>query len=270
MFSKVVALLAFFILITPVFASRSLSIITDKTSLIGNDELTITASASGFTTGETIYIKGAFYQSGSTNYFGYTQSGDTWIKNSTANANQRSIIIDQWDGILKVKSDFDDSGFKGEGDYNLKVAFYYLIGGGSLSSINWSENSITVNLNAPDPTPTPTAVPTATPTPTPVNTNTPTPTPTKTPTPTARATATPTRTPTPTTRPTVSTVTLNASPSAMSSTDILGASSPDIPEASASGITGMPFAIASALIGAGLGILSLVSVWQKRNAILNK
>lgn len=187
-----------------VFAARSMTITSDKTSLFGDEEMTITASASGFTPGETIYIKGAFYQEGSTNYFGYTKNGDAWIKNGDTSTSQRSIVVDSWDGNLSVKSDFADSGYKGEGEYKVKVGFYYTTSGGNLSSVNWTSNNVTVSLNEPDPTPTSTPTPTptpqatATPTPTPVPTKTPTPTPTKTPTPTQTPIPTKQSTPTPT------------------------------------------------------------------------
>jgi hypothetical protein len=90
----------------PVFAARKLTITGDKSSLLGDEELLVTASASGFTDGETVYIKGAFYQTGSTNYFGYTKNNDSWIKNSAQNTSQRAITIGNWDGTLIVKSDF--------------------------------------------------------------------------------------------------------------------------------------------------------------------
>ncbi|MBI5620981.1 hypothetical protein HY949_04325 [Candidatus Gottesmanbacteria bacterium] len=188
-----------------------MTITSDKTSLFGDEEMTITASASGFTPGETIYIKGVLYQEGSTNYFGYSKNGDAWIKTGDSSTNQRLIVIDDWNGSLSVKSDFSDSGYKGEGDYKAKVGFYYTTSGGNLSSVNWSNNSISVLLNEPDPTPTFTPMPTPTPhpsqaptvTPTPTSTKTPTPTPTTKPTATPAPTplVTPSKTPTPTGTP---------------------------------------------------------------------
>ena len=254
MCSKFALVIIFFFITAPVFAARSLSIVADKVSLAGSENLTITASSLGFTDGETIYIKGAFFQSGSTNYFGYTQSGDTWIKNSTTNTSQRSIIIGQWDGTLKIKSDFDDSGFIGEGDYSLKVAFYYLTSGGNLSSVNWSENVLTVNLNEPDPTPTSTPTPANTPTPTSA------PTPTKTPTPTPLRTPTSTKSPI----PTIASYSVEmASPeSVLGLTDI-----EETPQASGTSRPLMPIIISLFLIGTGLGILSFVTFWKKWNLL---
>src|SRR5579872_4404452 len=127
--------------------------------------MTITvASMSGFTSGETIYVKGAIYKDGSTNYFGLTQNGNLWIKNGDSTTNQRQVQIGNWDGSLVLQSDFADSGYTnyGEGDYKVKVGFYYTTSTGSLSSVNWSTNSLDVTINDPDPTPTPTSPPTST------------------------------------------------------------------------------------------------------------
>lgn len=245
----------FLLLVSPVFAARSLTVIGDKTALLGNEELTITASPSGFIDGETIYIKGAFFQSGSTNYFGYTKSGDSWIKNSTPNTSQRLVKIGEWDGTLVMKSDFSDSGYKGEGDYNVKVRFYYG------SSEDWSSNVLAVNISEPDPTPTetpipptPTSVPaTSTPVP-PTATKAPTPFPTKTPTPTLRSSPTKTETPT---------------REATNTGEVLSLSESASPTPTATPSASLqPFIITFSLIGAGLGILSLLFLWQKRNQFL--
>lgn len=163
----------------PAFAVRSLIISSDKTSLFGYEDTTITASVSGFTDGELIYIKGAFYQDGSTNYFGYTKNGDSWIKNGDSTTSQKQIKIGDWDNKIAVESDFLDSGYKGESGYKFKVGFYYITSGGNLSSVNWSSNSLDINLNEPDPTPTPSSTSTLQ--------NTPTPTPTKSPAPASNA-----------------------------------------------------------------------------------
>ncbi|MCL5435386.1 MAG: hypothetical protein M1405_03285 [Patescibacteria group bacterium] len=175
----IIALVVFLLLhlIAPkaVFAARSLIISSDKTSLFGYEDATITASASGFTDGELIYIKGAFYQDGSTNYFGYTKNGDNWIKNGDSTTSQKQIKIGDWDNKIVVESDFLDSGYKGESGYKFKVGFYYITSGGNLSSVNWSSNSLDINLNEPDPAPTPTPISQNTPTLTPAPTKSPTP-----------------------------------------------------------------------------------------------
>ncbi len=157
----------------PSEASREISITSDKLTLLGDEEMNVSASPSGFTDGETIYIKGAFYQEGFTNYFGFTKYNDNWVKNGESTLNQRQIKIREWDGYLTVKNDFTDSGYKGNGEYKFKVGFYYTTSGGNLSSVNWSSNSLSLNIIAPSPTQTP--IPTSMPSSTPNPTNTPTP-----------------------------------------------------------------------------------------------
>lgn len=139
---------------SPAISSRSVSVTSDKTSLFGEEELILSASISGFTDGETIYLKGAFFKEGSTNYFGYTKKDDTWVKNSTTAVNQRQVTIGQWDGLAIVRSDFNDSGYTGKGAYNLKLGYYYITSGGNVSSVNWSSNILSIVLDQPIPTPT--------------------------------------------------------------------------------------------------------------------
>src|SRR3989304_6938280 len=133
---RILALLIFLFFLFPkaTFATRSISITTDKSSLIGDEILTIIASPSGFATDEAILVKGAFYQGGTAtkNYFGYTQKGDSWVKNSETTTGQRKVKIGEWDGQLVVRGDFDDTGYKGKGDYQFKVGFYYTNTNGSL------------------------------------------------------------------------------------------------------------------------------------------
>lgn len=135
-------------------AARSVSITSDKTSLFGEEELSLSASIAGFTNGETIYLKGAFFKEGSTNYFGYTKKDDSWVKNSTTAVDQRQVTIGQWDGLIIVRSDFNDSGYAGAGAYNLKLGYYYITSGGNVSSINWSSNILSIALDQPAPSPT--------------------------------------------------------------------------------------------------------------------
>jgi len=187
-------LFAVFLFLFPkrVLAARSLIITTDRQSLFGEEEMTVTASASGFTEGEVIYIKGAFYKEGSTNYFGFTKKEDAWIKNGETTLNQRQIKMGEWDNKLIAKSDFSDSGYQGESEYNFKVGFYYITSGGNTSSVNWSNNNLSLLINEPDPTPTPTPTPSPSPTQVP---------PTSAPTPTRAPTPIPTKTPTPSSTP---------------------------------------------------------------------
>ncbi len=139
------------------FAARNLTITSNKSSLANDDELVIVSSTSGFTNGEKIYVKGAFFKDGSSNYFGFTKSNGDWIKNSTNALSQREIIIGAWDNNQIVKPDFSDNGFIGSGNYKFKLGFYYLTSSGNASSINWSNNDLNINIDftpteAPAPT----------------------------------------------------------------------------------------------------------------------
>lgn len=161
----------------PAHATRVVSITSDTSLLNGWEDMTVTASMSGFTNGETIYIKGAFYKDGTSDYFGQTDNNGNWIVNNDTTTSQKQIIPNNWDGTLKIRGDFNDSDYKGEGDYKLKVGFYYITSGGKLSDVNWSTNSIDVKITNPPPTATPTPSPTNTPVP-PSPTSKPTSTPT--------------------------------------------------------------------------------------------
>jgi hypothetical protein len=181
-----------------VFAARSISIISvNKDTLLGDEDLNIVASPSGFASDEQFYIKGAFYQDiSSPNYFGYTKNGDNWIKNSDSVVNQKLVKLNEWDDSLTTKVDFLDSGYKGEDSYKFKIGFYYITSGGKTSSVNWSSNNVDIMVNEPDPTPTPDLSP--------VETLTPTANPVavlikSTPTPTFKPAATTTLKPSPTT-----------------------------------------------------------------------
>lgn len=129
-------------------ASRSLSITSNKNFLHGEEDMIVFASHSGFLDSEKVHIKGAFYQTGSTNYFGLTKKNDEWIKNSASSDFQLQIEVGVWDKMVVVKPDFSDSGFKGNDSYNFKLGYYYFTSGGNISSVNWS-NSISVGLEKP-------------------------------------------------------------------------------------------------------------------------
>jgi hypothetical protein len=155
-------------------AARSVTVSADKQSLSGDDALTLTASMSGFADGESVTVKGVFFQDGSSNYFGYTDVGGTWVKCGAATSTQRQITVGSWDGTVRIRPDFSDSGFAGEGEYRVKLGFYYQTSGGSLSPVSWSTAALPLTLNQPDPTPTPSPTPRPTPTSTPQPSPTPT------------------------------------------------------------------------------------------------
>lgn len=242
----------------PVCAARGLQISSDRSVLLGEDEMQITASISGFTDGEMVYIKGAFFQAGSSNYFGFTKSGDAWVKNSASNTSQRMIKIGDWDGVLVVKSDFSDSGYKGEGDYLVKVGFYY----GSATSVNWSTNTLAVTVNEPDPTVTHSPSPTHTATPTQ------TPRPSNSLTPTLFSIS---NSPSPFNTPTrYEMVSANYDSTNSGTPDILGISDEHDSTHTADvsrNISTKPFVISLFLISVGCALLSGVFIWQK-NGIL--
>ncbi len=138
----------FFLAASLTFAARNIVISSDKNSLSLDQELVISASASGFTNGEKIYVKGAFFKDGSSNYFGVTKNNDSWIKNSTTALNQREIIPGVWDNVVIVKPDYSDNGFTGAGEYKFKLGFYYLTSAGNTSSVNWSSNDLNITINS--------------------------------------------------------------------------------------------------------------------------
>ncbi|MBP7832856.1 MAG: hypothetical protein KA035_03740 [Candidatus Levybacteria bacterium] len=158
--------------------ARDLTISANKNSLFGEEELVITASASGFGLDETIYIKGAFFEDGSSNYFGYTKNNTDWVKNSASSTSQRQVKLSEWDKSLVVKNDGFDTGYKGDKVYKFKVGFYYITSGGNISSVSWSTNVLDIALAYPTstPTPQPTSTPAPTHTPVPVYTQAPSPT----------------------------------------------------------------------------------------------
>ena len=158
---KAIILFLFFLFASTssVFAVRQIYITTDKSTISLDDEMLITASVSGFTNGEKIYIKGAFYKEDSSNYFGFTKLNNNWIKNSETVKSQREVAIGDWDNLVTVKLDYGDSGYKGIGDYKFKLGFYYLTSSGNASSVNWSTNLLDVSINnEPSPTSVPEAV----------------------------------------------------------------------------------------------------------------
>lgn len=245
--------------LTTIFAARNLTITGNKSTLFGDEEMVITASSSGFTSGETIYVKGAFYQEGSTNYFGYTKNGDVWIKNGETTTAQRTVTIGSWDQTIVVKSDFSDGGYKGEGEYKVKLGFYYTTSGGNLSSVNWSENILAVILNEPDPTPTST--------PAPINTPAPTNAPTATPVP-ATATQAPTKVPTKTPTPTPKlTPTPTPMPEASASGEILGSEVMPTPAEAPRTTDRRPLIFILLAIGIGLALLATALVLQKQDIL---
>lgn len=201
---RVVALLIFFLFLFTgdVFATLSLSLdavpgeIDADQEFIGNVSLSCTNCSDS-------YLRGAFFSSGATDYFGYTRndSGD-WVNASNPKTIYFHIlpVESSWSGQLRFRFDKE----KAPGNYQFKVMRY--TGSGSKSG---ETDSFPVNVIAPA-TPTPTATIIVTPTSTPTSTSAssaitktttpsaPSPTTTKTPTPQPTSTPTPSKIPTPT------------------------------------------------------------------------
>ncbi|MCX8008958.1 MAG: hypothetical protein N3A54_04640, partial [Patescibacteria group bacterium] len=135
-----------------IFAAKSITFTVNLSSLKPDQEMIVIASPSGFQEGESIYIKGAFYKEGSSNYFGLTKNGDAWIKNSASTVSQRKVTIDTWDKTLIVRSDPSDSGFQDSGTYKFKIGFYTISTDGDPSSVRWSDTIVDVYLERPLPT----------------------------------------------------------------------------------------------------------------------
>ena len=70
------------------------------------------------------------------------------------------------ESVLKMCGDFDFA-IRGEGEYLLKIGFYYQTSADTYSGVQWSANSVPLTINEPDPTQTPSHTPTRTPTQTP-------------------------------------------------------------------------------------------------------
>lgn len=120
------------------------------------------------------YIRGVFYQSGSS-YFGYTlDNNGNWSNAPGQNCNtyfkitQGDLKDGSWSGKIKFKPDPDNSYYKGPGEYSFKIGRYFPSCG---SASVWSGEKI---IAITGPTPTPTSSPTSTPTPTPTTKPSPT------------------------------------------------------------------------------------------------
>ena len=92
------------------------------------------------------YLKGALKKSDSSNYFGLTKVGSSWIKNGGSFSDQYQITTDpsgNWSGTIEVQPDVLDSGYDGVGDYIFKVGRYTSSGSGP----TWTSEQ-TTKINA--------------------------------------------------------------------------------------------------------------------------
>jgi hypothetical protein len=183
----------FFLFSSPVYAALTITNISPTTVNKIDDTITISASASGLQNSAQ-YLQVLLTKEGETNYFGLTKNlKDEWnqYKSSPSSSDLASYfftftpINGTWFGDIQAKVDAADSGYKGPGNYTVKLAKYIT------SSASFSTNSMAIAVNIVlTPTPTITPIPTDAPTPTR------TPTPMKTPTPTPKLNETSTSTPT--------------------------------------------------------------------------
>lgn len=178
---------SFFVLfsVNQAFAAFSITDVSPATINSPEDVITITASASGLQN-NTQYLEAAFTKEGeSANYFGLTKNkSEEWYqyKSSPSSSDLSSYFYSflpvngVWSGQILAKIDIADSGYKGPGNYTVKLLKF-------ITSSSTSSNTLSLAVNitlTSTPIPTPTTKPTATNTPTPTTkpsaTNTVTPT----------------------------------------------------------------------------------------------
>jgi hypothetical protein len=184
---------------SPTFAALTISNITPSTINSSDDVIIITASASALQN-TTQYLEVGFTKEGdSANYFGFTKnlSDEFYQYKSSPTTNDTSSyfyritpVNGSWSGQIQAKLDIDDSGFKGTGNYIVRLSKFIT------SSTASNSNNMTIAVNVekpatpiPSPSPTPPS-PSSFPTPSPITASpkvsssiTPTPTSSRTPTP---------------------------------------------------------------------------------------
>jgi len=181
--------LLFFAFPKTIFATISFTI---DNPVKEGDYFIVDASISGISSASA-YVFGMFTNKENPDYFGFTWGQkEDWVEYQTTNKDfiTTNLPILLRDTVQKIwiKPNFSNSGYKGPGEYFLKLKRFT----GASDSSAGESNTLTVTLLESTPTPTPTA--TAIPTPEPSITLNPT----KTPTPTPVKTSTPTQAPTPT------------------------------------------------------------------------
>lgn len=140
----------------PSTTTSSQFLITNVPSSIGSDdefEVDVTLNLPNNPNSQ-FFLKGAFLEQSSSNYFGLTKVSDSWIKNGSEYSTQYKIQTDasgNFKGKIKLKADIEDSGFKGSGSYIVKVGRYNSSGSGP----SWSnEQSLNIKYTS---TPSPNA-----------------------------------------------------------------------------------------------------------------
>lgn len=159
-------LLLLFVFSSPVHAV-TVSILNAPSTIDQND-FTLTASVSGAQAG-TNYLRVDLYKDGTTNYFGETNNGNSWVSGSDGTT--YFPIITQantpWVGIIEGRIGNPSAGeYDGTGNYRLRLRRYTASGNSGSSD---TLDSVPVTILFPTPTlpPTNTPIPLHTPTPTP-------------------------------------------------------------------------------------------------------
>ncbi|OGD87062.1 hypothetical protein A2870_02805 [Candidatus Curtissbacteria bacterium RIFCSPHIGHO2_01_FULL_41_11] len=248
--------ITFFLVFTPqVFAAFNFS--TSKQTVTDTEELSVSINLdlSTSTANNAYYLRGAFYKEGTTQYFGYTQDNSGNFYNGPYGNCQSlfKITVDaegNWSGEIKVKVDYENSYFKGSGEYLFKVGRYT-----ESCNITWADSepskiSITQTVI-------PSASPTSTPTPTTndstnkTSTKSPTPTPKPAPATTVKSTKSPTLSP-------KNSPQVLAEKNQNSNETATPSASPDVPSPSPSpASSSSKYKIASLLSGTGLALIGV-------------
>ncbi|MEK7550858.1 MAG: hypothetical protein AAB535_03700 [Patescibacteria group bacterium] len=185
-------IISLFLLLASTSKALAVTVVVNSSpATISSDAFEVNASVSGVSDG-TNFLRIDLYKDATTNYFGETYNGSTWISGSDGTQYfpiqiQNASASATFQGRLGNPSVGD---YPGPGSYKLKIRRYTSSG----SSYTFSESvDIQITYSSPTPSPTPvaqtqtpaTSPPTVAPTksPTPLPTKTPTPKPSKTPPP---------------------------------------------------------------------------------------
>jgi hypothetical protein len=139
-------------------ASSSFFISSESAQITSDEQFLVDVSLQNLDPSTNYFIKAAFFKEGSTNYFGKTLVGGSWVKNSSTYSSQVLITTDNsgsYNGSLQIMVDMDDSGYDGSGDYKLKIGRYNSAGSGP----TWSNilglyiDNVAVPTNSPSASP---------------------------------------------------------------------------------------------------------------------
>ena len=116
--------------------------------------------------GTAYYLRGVFYQPGTTSYCGYTWNGGSWFSgpySSSSNQGWKNFLkvaikSSSWSGELRAKIDPQDYGCRESGNYAFKIQRFTESG----SSISDPQQEKYIDIIIPTLTPVPTDVPTQT------------------------------------------------------------------------------------------------------------